>query len=268
MFCYASHVHDHLAGKLREEHRTVTRLPHAVLCLAALALGGCVATTPAVPASVQADANYLLHLGLMRGHLLVGHALFALGERGAAQTHSKHPGDELYAGVAGEFAGRGADGFAAELEAHAEAAAQGDEALVAATYAAVRDAIVRSERVVAASPSLAARVIVLMLEEAAAEYAVGIVDGQLENAHEYQDAYGFAQVALELARAQHAALDANDADCEVFAAIAQRIASLGRFWPTLMPPPQLDRDAADIAKVANEIADMALRLRVPARFGR
>ena len=231
------------------------------------ATAGCVATTPTVPASVQADADYLLNLGLMRGHLLVGHALFALGERAAAQTHSKHPSDELYAGVAGEFAGRGADGFAAQLEAHAGAVASGDEGAVAATYAALKDAIAHSERVVAASPSLAARVIALLLREAAAEYAVGIVDGQLENAHEYQDAYGFTQVALAMARAQHAALDAGDADREVFADIARRIASLGRLWPMLMPPPRLDRDAADIAKTADEIADLALRLRVPARFG-
>ena len=241
------------------------------LWLAALALvgtAGCVATTPVVPASVQADANYLLHLGLMRGHLLVGHALFALGEAAAAQTHSKHPSDELYAGIAGEFADRGTDGFATDLEAHAAAVAGGDEAAVAATYAALKDAIARNERVVAASPSLTARVAGLMLEEAATEYAVGIVDGQLENAHEYQDAYGFTQIALEMARAQHAAMTATDPDREVFAAIAQRIAALGHLWPTLTPPPRLDRDAADIAKTANEVADLALRLRVPGRFGR
>lgn len=252
-------------------NKAATLRLHAGLWLAALALAGtagCVATTPVVPASVQADANYLLHLGLMRGHLLVGHALFALGEGTAAQTHSKHPGDELYAGIAGEFAGRGADGFADELEAHAAAVAGGDEAAVAGAYAALKKAIAGSERVVATSPSLTARLVGLLLEEAAAEYAVGIVDGQLENAHEYQDAYGFTQIALEVARTQHAALAASDPDREVFAAIAQRIAALSRLWPTLMPPPRLDRDAADIAKAANDVADLALRLRVPARFGR
>lgn len=246
----------------------------AVRWLAALALGcatGCVPTAPAMPASVRADADYLLRLGLMRGHLLVGHALFSLGESRAARTHAKHPSDELYAGVAPAFARRGASGFATELEAHAAAVAAagtgGGEAAVTASYAALKNAIARSEGVVATSPSLAARVIVLLLEEAASEYAVGIVDGQLENAHEYQDAFGFTQVALELARSQHATLPAGDPDREVFANIAQRISALDHLWPTLMPPPRLDRDGASIARAANEVARLGLRLRVPNRFG-
>ena len=242
----------------------------AALWLAAAALGGsagCVSTEPAVPASVRADANYLLHLGLMRGHLLVGRALFALGEHDAARSHAKHPSDELYAGVVPEFARRGALGFAAELGAHAAAVSGGDEGAVAATYATLKNAIVRSEGAVAPSPSLSARVIVLLLEEAAREYAIGIVDGLLENAHEYQDAYGFTEVALELARSQHAALPADDDDREVFADIAQRIRALEHLWPTLMPPPRLDRDGATIAKAASDIARLGLRLRVPSRFG-
>lgn len=253
-----------------DKKKRMTRLPHVALGLTALALGavaGCVPTTPAVPASARADADYLLRLGLMRGHLLVGHALFSLGEPQAARTHAKHPSDELYAGVVPEFARRGTDGFGTELEAHAAAVDGGDEAAVAATYAVLKDAIARSEAVVAASPSLAARVIVLLLEEAAREYAVGIVDGQLENAHEYQDAFGFTQVALELARARHAALPTGDPDRDVFADIAQRIVALDHLWPMLMPPPRLDRDGANIAKAASEIARLGLRLRVPSRFG-
>ena len=241
----------------------------AALWLAAAALGGsagCVSTAPAVPASMRADADFLLHLGLMRGHLLVGHALFALGEQSAAQSHAKHPSDELYAGIGDELARRGVRGFAAELEAHAAAVASGDEAGVTAAYAALQNAIAQTERAVTTSPSLTARLIVLLLEEAAREYAVGIVDGRLENAHEYQDAFGFTQVALELARSQHAALPIGDRDREVFADIAQRIAALDHFWPTLMPPPRLDRDGASIARAASEIARLGLRLRVPSRF--
>ena len=38
-----------------------------------------------------------------------------------------------------------------------------------------------------------ARVVVELLREAAAEYAIRVVDGRLANPHEYQDAYGFTQ---------------------------------------------------------------------------
>jgi hypothetical protein len=39
---------------------------------------------------------YLTHLGLVRGHLGVGVDLYREGAQDAAQTHMKHPGDELY----------------------------------------------------------------------------------------------------------------------------------------------------------------------------
>ena len=238
-----------------------------VLALAALAaLGGCAAKTPAVPEATVADANYLLALGLMRGHLLVGHALFGLGERSAAQTHAKHPSDELYATVAEEFAERGVAGFAEELEVHANALEAGEDASVAAAYADVVEAIGRTESAVTLTSSLAGRVIVDLLGEAAREYDIGVVDGELANAHEYQDAYGFTQVALALARTQHAALPAGDDDRAVFASIAQRIMALGDLWPVLMPPPRLSHSGSRLAAAAQEVERATLKFKPINRF--
>ena len=254
---------------------------------AVLVLSACVHQPYAVPASVAADTDYLVQLGLMRGHLLVGHTLLALGERPAAQSHAKHPSDELYRGVESSFAERGATGFATELDAHARAVASGDQAATEKTYAAVTAAIGRSEEVVYAGPSLTARVIVALLREAAREYAVGIVDGQLENAHEYQDAYGFTNVALNMARKRHAAMAATDGDRQVFEQIAQRIAELREMWPSLVPPDTLQQsqhlvrrvvvgggahhhvlvqDATRLHAAADDVARLALKLRPASRF--
>ena len=237
-----------------------------LVAVVTLALSACVHKPYAVPATVLADVDYLAQLGLMRGHLLVGQALLALGERAAAQSHAKHPSDELYAGIQPSFAERGAIGFATELEAHAQAVAKGDLAEVEAAYAALLAAIGRSEEVVDASPSLAVRVIVSLLREAAAEYAIGIVDGQLENAHEYQDAYGFANVALSMARHRHATMATTDADRRLFEQIARRIAGLGDMWPNLMPPEQLPQDAMRLHAAADDIERLALQLELPGRF--
>ena len=241
--------------------------PTLLLSLAVAAgVAGCAGGTVAVPAATRADADYLLQLGLMRGHLLVGHALFTQGEGQAAHTHAKHPSDELYTAMEAQFAARSAPGFAAELEAHAAAAASMDADATGASYRRLVAAIARNEAVVPSSPSLAARVVRLLLEEAAAEYAVGIVDGRLENGHEYQDAYGFTQVALALAQATHAALDAEDTDREVFRRIVEQVASLATMWPSLMPPPRLEQDAARIAASAAQVEREALRLRRQSRF--
>ena len=158
---------------------------------------------PAPDAPVEAalsDQQYLVRLGLMRGHLLVGHELYGLDALDASRSHSKHPTDELYAGMEHEFAARQTTGFGDELEAHAQASQGEDGAAVETAYEALTAAIARTEAVVDVSPTMTVEVIVELLREAAFEYGVGIVDGKLSNAHEYQDAYGFTQIALSWAK--------------------------------------------------------------------
>ena len=237
-----------------------------VAAAALFGIGGCATQTLNVPNTVVEDTRHLLQLGLMRGHLLVGHALFALDEHAAAQTHSKHPTDELYAGVAESFEARGVAGFAAELEAHAAAVASRDEAAVLGAYETLLAAIASTEEVVDASPSLAGAVVVGLLREAAREYGIGVVDGQLENAHEYQDAYGFTQVALALALRQHAEAPPSG-DREVFRQVVREIQALQDLWPALMPPPRLDKTGTRIDAAATAIESLLLRLRPAGRFG-
>ena len=203
------------------------------------------------------DEAYLLRLGLMRGHLLVGHAMYGLGALDAARTHSKHPTDELFAGMVPEFRVRGAVGFGPELQAHAMASHNDDGATVDKAYAVLTEAISKAEGAVEAPPTMVARVVVALLREAADEYAVGIVDGKLADAHEYQDAYGFTQIAL--AWAEHA----GDSEGGVFARIAERIEALSSLWPNLTPPPVLAQKAARLYGAAAEVEILALELSDP-----
>ena len=204
------------------------------------------------------DAEYLYRLGLIRGHLLVGNALFELGERDAARTHSKHPTDELYAPMEVEFRARGVSGFAAELEAHASAVDTGDEATVAERYAVLVERIAATEDAVVASAELGAQVIVKLVREAGREYAIGIVDGKLANAHEYQDAYGFTQIAH--AWAQRLRQTAPEVDRPVFEEIGDALSSLADMWPSLMPPPELPQRAARLYGTAAEVEIKALAI--------
>jgi len=66
---------------------------------------------------VADDAEYLVQLGLMRGHLFVGNQLYLLGELAEAVTHMKHPESELYAEGSGiRGAGRGDTGSLPDIE--------------------------------------------------------------------------------------------------------------------------------------------------------
>lgn len=222
----------------------------AALLAAAFCLNAS-ATDLDVPDGAVGDADYLLYLGLMRGHLMVGHELFNQGEHDAAQTHSKHPGDELYAVLLKSFDERGARGFADELSAHAAAVEDGDEARVRAAYRAVMDTIRRHERTVTAAAPLVAEVVVELLRVAADEYAIGIVDGRLENAHEYQDAYGFTQVALEWA---------GRVDRAAFGRVTERLSAIGDMWPALVPPNRVAHSASRLYGTAAEVEILTLRL--------
>ncbi|MDE0192422.1 MAG: hypothetical protein OXQ90_13790 [Gammaproteobacteria bacterium] len=204
------------------------------------------------------DATYLYRLGLMRGHLLVGNALFEIGEQAAAGTHSKHPTDELYEPMETEFAARGSGGFAAELQAHADAVAEGDDDEVQDRYAELIAAIAENEDVVDVSPPLVAEVIARLVSEAAEEYAIGIVDGVPANAHEYQDAYGFTQVAglwAQRATADHPGHES------VFGRIRETIDGVSDMWPALMPPAEVSHKAPRLYGAAADIEIIALDLR-------
>ena len=210
------------------------------------------------PVEAQAalsDEEYLVQLGLIRGHLLVGHGLYRLNALDAARSHSKHPTDELYADMEREFAARGATGFGDELQTHALASQGEDVTAVDAAYEALTAAITRAEAAIAVSPAMIVGVVVELLREAAAEYAVGIVDGKLSDAHEYQDAYGFTSVAMSWAHRAN--------PDEVFDQIAERVEALSDMWPSLVPPEELQQRAARLYGAAAEVEILGFELTEP-----
>ena len=203
------------------------------------------------------DAAYLVQLGLIRGHLRVGYALLETGADAAAATHSKHPSDELYADLEAAFAARGKPGFAPALSALAEAFEAGDLGDAGVAHDAVREAISDAESAAVLNPVKGANVILGLLRVAAWEYGVGIRDGEVANAHEYQDAWGFTQTAKDWA----AKLAESGEPAPVFAAIQARLTELDDLWPELMPSEVTPAmNAARLYAAAAEVEIMALQL--------
>lgn len=208
------------------------------------------------PDLAKDDLAYLTQLGLMRGHLFVGHALFEAKHVDAAKTHMKHPQHELYAAMVPAFAARKTSGFAAELKALADAVEKSRPAAeVNAAYASVVKAIGASEGAVSSSsktPESRLKLAAALVRVAAAEYAIGIVDGAPKNAHEYQDALGFTTVARQLAKGlpdgatKKGVLELLDG-------------ALGSMWPDLIPPAEVKTSAEQLYGVAARIDLMAAR---------
>ena len=204
------------------------------------------------------DLDYLTQLGLMRGHLYVGKSLYDERFSAAAKTHMKHPKSELYANLEPALLARGNVGFASELEQLASAVEQDKpSATVDETYEQLLRAIIVAEQAAPAYPNahLQFQRVAALLYTAADEYGEGIVDGVTTMPHEYQDAYGFTEVAKQVLKS----INANPGS-KTNAAVdhaLQQINTLGAAWPSLVPPPHVSFDSDQIAKVARVVEDLA-----------
>ena len=206
------------------------------------------------------DVGYLTQLGLIRGHLAVGYALYQRELPLLSETHMKHPQDEIYASVVPAFEARGCEGFANDLTALTEAvAARAAQEEVAAIYEGLTANITSCEQSAnTGDPAVLAKVIENLLRTAGVEYQIGVIDGAIDNLHEYQDAWGFTQVAN--AWALSAAFADSASATAVAAQLQDIIASLEALWPSLNQQDSVDGDAAQLFGAAARIEIAALPL--------
>ncbi|MFK7913832.1 MAG: hypothetical protein AB8B93_07945 [Pseudomonadales bacterium] len=199
------------------------------------------------------DAAYLTQIGLMRGHLWVGHELYLNELADLSATHMKHPEAELYSTLVDAFEMRGVAGFADALSTlSARVSDKRSVADVQQAYDALQQRIAASESGAdTGSAPVIGRVIVELLRTAAEEYAVGVVDGQINNVHEYQDALGFTQIARQWARSPVFAGDAQTVAVAAF--IQATLDDLTELWPELAPTAAVPFEAAQIYGAAAQI---------------
>ncbi len=207
------------------------------------------------------DAAYLTQLGLIRGHLAVGYALYQRELPDLAETHMKHPRAEIYEAVVPAFEARGCGGFAEGLTAlTAAVTGRATQAEVTAAYDGLVAGIAGCERSAAIDdPLVVTRVIENLLRTAGVEYQIGVIDGAIDNLHEYQDAWGFTQVAAALARSP--AFAENPAATAVAGQLQELIAGLAGLWPSLNPEGGVAGDAAQLFGAAGQVEVTALPLR-------
>jgi len=180
------------------------------------------------------DTAYLAQLGLMRGHLHVGVALYDLGERVDAIAHMKHPESEMYAELAPGLQRRGATEFAQSLQALAAAVeSRQPESAIDSLYRALERNIAQAEAVVGdLDAARIAAVISLMLASVAQEYVIAVSpEGRMINAHEYQDALGFVHVI----RIYASVLGETSADVSRLQGLNTQLAFLEAAFQGLLP---------------------------------
>lgn len=184
-------------------------------------------------------------LAFMRGHVAAGLALYRAGAPGEAAKHLLHPVSETHAQ---EREGLDERGFKADLFVEIS------EALEAGTESeAIEDKLAEAEENLAmlADDVGGSRKDILnfLLDTTLAEYRVGVTDGEITNAGEFADAFGFVRVAQDYA-----------ADIEGAAgdAVRQELGVLAAMWSQAplasSTPAPVDRVAAQVSRVQLELS--------------
>ncbi|AWL13246.1 hypothetical protein HMF8227_02797 [Saliniradius amylolyticus] len=203
--------------------------------------------------------EFLARLGLVRGHLWIGMQLYQNGHTDMAKTHMKHPKDELYSALVPAFKARNLPGFAEELTALSQSVMQeADPEQVEINYQALQQAISQNEQVDQYDAETVLISIAKMLRTSADEYAIGVEQGELVNAHEYQDALGFKTVALARLNAM------NEVQKSDYAGDLQQVRALiddlSDFWPDITPEGELDGDISRIYATAARVELIGMNL--------
>jgi len=158
------------------------------------------------------DTDFLFRLGMLEGHLLIGHQLLQAQQPALALPHFGHPVRELYADLEDYLAKNRFPAFDAQLAAlEAVATAAPASADTEAKYQAVIATIHKAREIAPASlrASLPEMIQICSdtIDAASGEFGEGLEQGRIAVIVEYHDSKGYlayVQQALDELRASHA----------------------------------------------------------------
>jgi hypothetical protein len=191
-------------------------------------------------AGAAKDVDYLVKLGLMKGHLLVAKELLDMKRPAEALPHVGHPIEELYVTVADQFQQRGLTDFKSTLDEAKDLIKNKPQSPQVmpkfnAGMAAVDRAIAALPETERKSPKFIPQVINGLLDSASAEYGGAISGNKIEEV-DYQDSRGFTAYAYMLYQDIQPQLQKDDSKAQE--QLKTSLDDLRKNWPTVLPPDQ------------------------------
>jgi DNA uptake protein ComE-like DNA-binding protein len=218
---------------------------------------------------VVKDTDYMVKLGLMKGHLFVAKELLDLKKPKDAEPHIGHPVEEIYTDVAEQLSERKVKEFKTTLitlEDLVKAGAK-DNTKVSINF---KESMTSIDAAIAAlpeaqrkSPDFVLQVINGLLDTANSEYGAAIADGKIKAAIEYQDSRGFIAYADMLYQgiAPTMAKDHPDAHKTVTETLKQ----LKTAWPAPMPPAVPVKTPEEVGKLVKAIEQSTQKITVASK---
>ncbi len=206
---------------------------------------------------VEKDADYMVKLGLMKGHLFVAKELLDLNKPKDAEPHIGHPVEEIYTDVADQLSERKVKEFKTTLitlEDLVKAGAK-DNTKVSTNFKesmqSIDAAIAALPEAQCKSPTFVLQVINGLLDTANSEYGAAITDGKIKAAIEYQDSRGFIIYTNMLYQGIAATMAKDHPDAHK--TITENLKQLTTAWPAAMPPATPVKTPAEVGKLVTAI---------------
>ncbi len=185
------------------------------------------------------DVDYMIKLGLMKGHLLVAKELLDKGKPEQAEPHIGHPVEEIYLDVEEQLQDRKVPEFKTTLIGLQELVkSKPNDPKIAAQFqasmVAVDKAIGKLPETALKSQGFVLKAINGLLDSANSEYGAAISNGKITAAIEYQDSRGFVIYADSLYSSIPKSTAKENTDNQ--SAIADAMSKLKKAWPSAEPP--------------------------------
>lgn len=206
---------------------------------------------------VEKDADYMVKLGLMKGHLFVAKELLDLNRPKDAEPHIGHPVEEIYTDVADQLNERKVKEFKTTLitlEDLVKAGAKDNNKVTTnfkESMQSIDGAIAALPATQRKSPAFILQVINGLLDTANSEYGAAIANGKIKAAIEYQDSRGFINYADSLY--QQIAANMSKDHPDTHKVITANMQQLKTAWPTPMPPATPVKTAVEVGKLVAAI---------------
>jgi hypothetical protein len=213
------------------------------------------------------DIDYMIKLGLMKGHLLVAKELIDLKKIDQAEPHIGHPVEEIYADVEEQLNERKVKEFKTPLIALHDQVKAGGKDLAKlgndfkTSMKSIEDAIAGLPATQRTSPKFALQVIAGLLDSANSEYTAAIANGKIAQAVEYQDSRGFVVYSQELFKAIQPELTKSNAS--VATSIAKSLTDVAKAWPAPIPPAAPVLPTSEVSKLVKSIESESAKITQP-----
>ncbi len=210
------------------------------------------------------DIDYMLKLGLMKGHMMVARELLDLKKPGQAEPHIGHPVEEIYADVEEQLKERNVKEFKTTLislqdmvKAGAKDPAKTDAQFKLALNA-IDGAIAILPETQRKNEKFVLQVITGLLDTAGSEYDAAIADGKVKEAIEYQDSRGFVMYAGELYTSIQPQVNQKSAPSAK--RLATMLKELALAWPSPIPPATPTQSVESVTQQIKSVETLAKEL--------